>query len=305
MAEDDAAIAAVGESPVPPVVAGEPVEVADGVFVVSDGGVPLVPNIGIVVGDRATLVVDTAMGPKNGQVVRGMAEQLAGGRPLIVTSTHFHPEHGFGAQAFPDAQIVANRLQAEELRDKGALYVEMFRGFGPEIAEQLEGVELVEPTIVYDGELDLDLGGRRAQLRTWGPAHTRGDQVVFLPQERVLFAGDLVENGFFAIFPYFPPDDAEVDGSAWLGVLEQLERLRPELVVPGHGEVGGAGLVTTARTYLTDLREETRRLAGDGLGVDEIVAALEPAFRERHPDWLASEWIAFGVRCYHAALSRA
>lgn len=296
MAEDDATTAAVGENPVPPVVTGEPVEVANGVFVIPDGLVPLVPNIGIVVGDRATLVVDTAMGLRNGEIVRSLAERLANGRPLIVTSTHFHPEHGFGAQAFPDAQIVYNRSQAAEFHDKGALYVDMFRGFGPEIAEQLEGVELVEPTIVYDGECDLDLGGRTVQLRTWGLAHTRGDQVVFLPAERVLFTGDLVENGFFAIFPHFPPDDADVDGGAWIRVLEHLERLEPEIVVPGHGPIGDAALIATAREYLTDLRSETRRLAAEGLGTDEIVGALEAEFRGRHPDWGASEWIAFGVR---------
>jgi glyoxylase-like metal-dependent hydrolase (beta-lactamase superfamily II) len=296
MAEDDATTVAVGENPVPPVVTGEPVEVANGVFVIPDGLVPLVPNIGVVVGDRATLVVDTAMGPRNGEIVRGLAERLANGRPLIVTSTHFHPEHGFGAQAFPDAQIVYNRSQAAELHDKGALYVDMFRGFGPEIAEQLEGVELVEPTIVYDGECDLDLGGRTVQLRTWGLAHTRGDQVVFLPAERVIFTGDLVENGFFAIFPHFPPDDADVDGGAWIRVLEHLERLEPEIVVPGHGPIGDAALIATAREYLTDLRSETRRLAAEGLGTDEIVGALEAEFRGRHPDWGASEWIAFGVR---------
>jgi glyoxylase-like metal-dependent hydrolase (beta-lactamase superfamily II) len=300
MTESDAATAAVGEEPTPPVVNGTPEEIADGVFVVPDGRVPLVPNIGVVVGDRAALVVDTAMGPRNGEVVRGIARELAGDRPLYVTITHFHPEHGYGAQAFRDATIVYNRDQHEEFRDKGQLYVDMFRTFGPEVAEQLEGVELVQPNVVYDGAADLDLGGKQVQLRTWGLAHTRGDQVVFLPAERVLFTGDLVENRFFSIFPYFPPDDADVDGSKWIAVLEQLEQLDPTIVVPGHGEVGDAGLIAAARVYLMLLRSETKRLAGEGKGADEIIATLEPQLRERYPDWGAAEWIAFGVRCFLA-----
>jgi glyoxylase-like metal-dependent hydrolase (beta-lactamase superfamily II) len=300
MAESDAATAAVGEEPVPPVVTGKPEEIADGVFVIPDGRVPLVPNIGVVLGDRAALVVDTAMGPRNGDVVRGIARELAGDRPLYVTVTHFHPEHGYGAQAFHDATIVYNREQHEEFRDKGQLYVDMFRTFGPQVAEQLEGVELVQPNVVYDGSADLDLGGKQVQLRTWGLAHTRGDQVVFLPAERVLFTGDLVENRFFSIFPYFPPDDADVDGGKWIAVLEQLERLEPKIVVPGHGEVGDADLIAASREYLTLLRSETKRLAGDGAGAEEIVATLEPQLRERYPDWDASEWIAFGVRCFLA-----
>ncbi len=304
MADNDAANAAVGAEPVPPVVSGSPEEIAPGVYVVPDRRVPLVPNIGIVLGDRAALVIDTAMGPGNGRVVRGIAEQLAGDRTLFVTVTHFHPEHGFGAQAFPDAAIVYNREQLDELHDKGAQYIEMFRGFGPEVAGQLEGVELVEPHVVYDGSAELELGGRRVELLTWGLAHTRGDQVVWLPEERILFTGDLVENRFFSIFPYFPPDDADVDGSLWIEVLERLEQLEPEIVVPGHGEVGGAGLITAAREYLTLLRAETRRLAGEGVPVDEIAATLEPELRSRYPDWEAPEWIAFGVRCYHAELDR-
>ena len=291
--------------PPAPVVTGAPVEVADGVHVIPDGRVPLVPNVGVVVGDRSTLVVDTAMGPRNGAVVRRHAEELAGGKPLLLTTTHFHPEHGFGAQVFvPDATIVYNREQLDELHDKGAAYLEMFRGFGESVAEQLEGVELVEPDVVYEGAASLDLGGRRADLRTWGLAHTRGDQVVFLPEQRVLFTGDLVERRCFAIFPYFPPADADVDGDRWIAVLEQLERLEPEVVVPGHGEVGDAGVVAAAREYLVLLRAETKRLTDEGLSEDEIVAELDRSMRELHPDWVQEEWIAFGARCFHAALTR-
>jgi glyoxylase-like metal-dependent hydrolase (beta-lactamase superfamily II) len=300
MAENDAATAAVGTEPVPPVVSGKPEEIAAGVFVVPDGRVPLVPNIGVVVGDRAALVVDAGMGPNNGKAVYAIAKELAGGRPLLLTITHFHPEHGFGASELRGATIVYNREQHDEFRDKAQAYVEMFKTFGPQVAEQLEGVELVEPHVVYDGAADIDLGGKIVQLRTWGLAHTRGDQVVFLPEERVLFTGDLVENRFFSIFPYFPPDDSDVNGTKWIAVLEQLEKLDPKLVVPGHGEVGDAGLVTAVREYLTLLRSETKRLAAEGQDADAIIATLEPQLRERYPDWDASEWVAFGVRCFLA-----
>jgi glyoxylase-like metal-dependent hydrolase (beta-lactamase superfamily II) len=291
---------------VPPVVTAEPVEVADGIYVVPDGGVPLVPNLGVVLGSREALVVDTAMGPQNGARARTIAEQLADGRPLLLTITHFHPEHGYGAQAFtPGATIVYNRAQLEELRAKGLPYLEMFRGFSPGIAEQLEGVELVEPQVVCDGEADLELGGRQVQLRTWGLAHTRSDQVVFVPDEGVLFTGDLVESRCFAIFPYFPPDDADVDGDRWIAVLERLERLEPRVVVPGHGPVGDAGVIATAREYIQLLREETRRLAAEGLELDEIVDQVDRSMRALHPDWAQPEWIAFGVRAFHAALAGA
>ena len=288
-----------------PVIENAPVEVSDGVFVIPDGRVPLVPNVGIVRGSRAVLVVDAGMGPRNGEIVRRHAKELASGRPLFLTVTHFHPEHGFGAQAFADgATIVYNREQLDDLRAKGAPYLERFRTFGDAVAQQLEDVELVEPHVVYEGAAEIALGGRTAQLRTFGLGHTRGDQVVFLPEQRVLFTGDLVETRCFAIFPWFPPDEVDVDGDRWIAVLEQLERLEPAIVVPGHGEVGDAGAIVTAREYLEQLRSETRRLAGEGAPEDEVVAELDRSMRELHPDWLQPEWIASGARYFYAAAGR-
>src|SRR2546421_13083673 len=84
----------------PPIVRGEPVEVSDGVFVIPDNRVELVPNVGIVVGTQAALVIDTGLGPRNGAYVLEQARRLAPERRLYLTITHFHPEHGFGAQAF-------------------------------------------------------------------------------------------------------------------------------------------------------------------------------------------------------------
>jgi glyoxylase-like metal-dependent hydrolase (beta-lactamase superfamily II) len=138
------------------------------------------------------------------------------------------------------------------------------------------------------------------QLRTWGVAHTRSDQVVFLPEERILFTGDLVEERIFPIYPYFPPDDADVDGDRWIEVLGRLEELNPAVVVPGHGAVGDMGVIEAAREYHQLLREETLNLAAEGLDVDEVVARLEPEFLARYPDWEQPEWIAFGIRSFHA-----
>ena len=285
------------QSPPPPIVADvAPQEIKPGVHVIPDGRVPLVPNVGIVVGERQTLVLDTGMGPKSGRRVLEKTRALTE-KPIVLTITHFHPEHGFGAQAFPDARIVYNRAQKEELAEKGTPYLEMFRTFGETVAEQLEGVELVEPDEIYDGELTLDLGGTTVELREFGLAHTRGDQVVFLPQHRVLFTGDLVETRLFPIFPWFPPDDADVNGSKWINVLRRLEALEPEIVVPGHGEVGGAELIGEVRAYLEDVREQVRE-ASDGRSPEEVKSKLEPEIRAAYPTWDAPEWIGFAVECF-------
>jgi glyoxylase-like metal-dependent hydrolase (beta-lactamase superfamily II) len=293
--------ATAAESPPPPVISDAPPhDIAPNVYVVPDGRVPLVPNVGIVVGEREALVIDTGLGPANGRRVLQKARSLTD-KPLVLTITHFHPEHGFGANVFADAgaRIVYNRTQQYELDEKGKSYLDMFRTFGEAVAEQLEGVEFVEPDELYDEHVTLDLGGIAVELLHFGLAHTRGDQVVFLPEEGVLFGGDLLENRIFPIVPWFPPDDVDVNGSRWIEVLDRLEELGPEVVVPGHGEVTGPELIGQVRSYLQDVRARVRASSGT---LEEVKAALEPQILSDYPGWDAPEWIGFAVECFFAEL---
>jgi len=285
----------------PPIVRGEPVEVAEGVFVLHDNRVPLVPNIGFVVGDRATLVVDTGLGRRNGEYVLAQAKRLAAGRPLYLTTTHFHPEHGFGAEVFAgEATIVANRAQRDELARKGPGYVQMFRGLGPAIAEELQDVTFVDPDFVYEGRAELDLGGHRVVLQEWGPAHSAGDQTV-LVDDRVLFTGDLAETRMFPIAPYFPPHDTDFDGGRWIDALGGMAALAPEVVVPGHGELAGVTLLHDIREYLEHVRAEVTRLRASGASADETASVLDEDARARWPEWTNPEWIGLAARAFHAA----
>jgi glyoxylase-like metal-dependent hydrolase (beta-lactamase superfamily II) len=279
-------------------------EVATGVFVICDHRVPLVPNIGIILGSNTALVVDTGMGPANGKKILEAARRIAGQRPLVLTLTHFHPEHGFGAQAFKGAaKIHYNRSQWDELKAKGEGYLDMFKTFGPGVAAALEGTELVHPDEVYDGaSISIDLGERAVELRTWGLAHTAGDQVVWLPQERILFTGDLAEERVFPIFPWFPPNDADIDAERWAQILTELASWKPAIVVPGHGDYGGAEILTAVRDYIIDLGERVAAERKSGKDADAIITSLAPKIRAEHPDWAAPEWIDFAIR-YYSTLS--
>ena len=291
------------EQPAPIVDPSAIKEIAADVFVISDRRIPLVPNIGIVLGSDAALVVDTGMGPANGRTVLEVAKRLAGQRALVLTLTHFHPEHGFGAQAFKGhAKIHYNRSQRDELQAKGQAYLGMFKTFGPGVAAALEDTQLVLPDDVYeDASTAIDLGGRRVELRTWGLAHTAGDQVVWLPEERILFTGDLAEERIFPIFPWFPPEDATIDGARWAAILSELIAWKPAIVVPGHGDLGGVEILAAVRYYMIDLGGRVAAERRSGRHADAIVADLAPAVRAEHPDWSAPEWIDFAIR-YFASL---
>ena len=291
------------EQPAPIVDPSAIKEIAADVFVISDRRIPLVPNIGIVLGSDAALVVDTGMGPANGRTVLEVAKRLAGQRALVLTLTHFHPEHGFGAQAFKGhAKIHYNRSQRDELQAKGQAYLGMFKTFGPGVAAALEDTQLVLPDDVYeDASTAINLGGRRLELRTWGLAHTAGDQVVWLPEERILFTGDLAEERIFPIFPWFPPEDATIDGARWAAILSELIAWKPAIVVPGHGDLGGVEILAAVRDYMVDLGGRVAAERRSGRHADAIVADLAPAVRAEHPDWSAPEWIDFAIR-YFASL---
>lgn len=266
--------------------------------VVPDGRVQLVPNIGVIGGRDAVLVVETGLGPRNAEKVLEFAAEYAKGRRIYLTTTHFHPEHAFGAQAFTgEATFLVNRAQAEDLKVKGAGYLDMFRGLGAPVARRLEGVVLPEPDLVYDDAYDLELGGRVVQLRATGRAHSKGDQVVRVPDAGVLFTGDLVEAGQFAIFPWFPPYDTDVSGTRWIAVMERLAGEGARVVVPGHGAVGGPELLADVRDYLRLLRDETWVRRDSAMSEETIVEEVRALMVERHPEWAERDWIDKGVGC--------
>ncbi|TCO53587.1 MBL fold metallo-hydrolase [Actinocrispum wychmicini] len=273
-------------------------EIAPDLLVIPNHHVGLVPNIGIVGGTRAVLVVETGIGNANAEQVLAFAAEVAKGRQLYLTTTHFHPEHAFGAQVFArQATYLVNRAQAADLTAKGPGYLEMFRSFGGSIADRLDGVRLPTPDVVYDDGYDLDLGGRTVRLRPTGRGHTQGDQVVEVPDAGVLFTGDLAETGQFAIFPWFPPYDTDVSGVRWLAVMDQLAATAPRVVVPGHGDIGGPQVLTDVSDYLRELRDETWRRRDSAMGEDEVVAEVRAVLIERHPEWAGQEWIERGVGC--------
>ena len=280
-------------------------DIADGVFVIGDHRTWLVPNIGIALGSDAALVVDTGLGPANGEAVLDVARRLAGPqRRLLVTLTHFHPEHGYGVQAFHrDATIIYNRGQRDELVEKGARYLALFRQTqGPSAVAALQGTEITMPHMVYDGPmLEIDLGGRKVELQTYGLAHTRGDQTVHLPGERILFAGDLIEERMFPIFPYFPPADTEVDGVHWASVLRGFQALDPKVVVPGHGDLGGIRIAQELASHIELIHGRVRTMRAAGMSADRIRTECKPQLLAEYPTWEHPQLVDLELN-YNAAL---
>ena len=278
------------DRPLPTVDARFPSEMAPGVFILPDKRIPLVPNIGIIVGTDSVLVVDCGLGIDSAENVLNVTRELAPGRQIILTVTHAHPEHGFGAQVFRDeAHIFYNSLQRDYLMRSAQTLLAGFREgvLPPAHVHLLDGIEPTPPHKTYDGAgATIDLGGREVQFRTWGTAHSPGDQVVYLAQEGILFAGDLLEERMFPIVPNFPPmiGAEDIDLTQWEVALNDIMELQPQLIVPGHGNLGGAEIPADILGYFRTVRELTKEAS-------EPVARLETSIRKSYPTWENPEFI--------------
>ena len=282
--------------PPPLVQENKTIKVSEHVYVIPDGRVNLGPNIGIIVGTRATLIVDAGMGPRNGQTVLRELAKVSKNTDLYFTTTHFHPEHMTGVQAFPANTIVIRpEVQQEEVDRKQPNFIHNFSQRTPDLKALLQDVKPRPPDILFDREAKLDLGGVTVRLLWLGPAHTRGDNFVLVEEDGVLFTGDGVINRFFPIFP-----DADASGKNWLSILDQLDELHPRTIVPGHGEVGAAALIGIERTYLKAVQTRVAELKAQGKSADESAKLLSAEFRAKYPDWENPGWIADAVERFYA-----
>ena len=256
------------------------IQLAEHTYVIPDGNVGAVPNIGIVVGSRATLVIDPGLGRRNGETVLREVAELSDNIELYVASTHYHPEHTTGYVAFPaDAQYVNSRIQEAEFAESGQEVIDRFSSRSPVMADLLRGVERRVADITFDREHRLDLGDVQVRLLVVGPTHTRGDTGFFVEGDGVLFSGDVVmKHSFLAANP-------ASSITAWLAAFDAFEAWGPRTIVPAHGEVGDGSLIPTHRMVMRRIQARTRELKAEGRSVDEAADTVQQELQASYPTW--------------------
>jgi len=240
------------------------------------------PNVAIVVGTRATLVVDTGLGERNGATVMRAEQKLAKGPILYLTTTHYHSEHTSGEQAFPASTIIIrNKAQQDEMEKGVAAHMEAFKKMSAQNFDLLQNVKFRPPDVVFDREAKLDLGGVTARLFWIGPAHTKGDELIYIEEDSVLIPGDIVQKD---IFPIMPNADASVKG--WLAILDNVEALHPKFIVPDHGAaIVDASQIGTQRAYLLALQSRALDLKKQGVSVEDAGKTITAELKAKYPDW--------------------
>jgi glyoxylase-like metal-dependent hydrolase (beta-lactamase superfamily II) len=272
--------ATVVAQPINPVVReGVTEKISDHVYVIPDASVPLVPNVGIIVGTRGAFVVDTGLGARNGEAVMREVEKVNHGAELYLATTHFHPEHDLGAMAFPaQTKMLRSTDQVKDIAEFGLQLAKTFSGRSPFVADLLKDAQFRKADIVFDREQVVDLGGVRIRLIAMGPNHTRGDTAFFVEPDGILFSGDVVMRPQ----PAFASPYSNLHH--WLASLDEFEALKPTRIVPSHGPMGDKALVEGYRVYFTTIQTRAAQLKKEGKGSDEAVQMITAELSAKYPD---------------------
>jgi cyclase len=238
------------------------IEVAEDIYAyIQPPGGWCLSNAGMIVGPDSALVVDTLATESRAQRLRESLDGLHPGPGRMLVNTHHHGDHNFGNQVFgPSAIIFAHERARTEMAETGLALTTLW----PQVA--WGEIHVVLPTVTFVDRLTVHVGTRRAELIHVGPAHTTNDVVVWLPDEQVLFAGDVVLSGI-------TPFNLMGSVSGALTAIKRLRELDPGTVICGHGPVTGPEIFDQNADYLTWIQ----RLAYQGTeqGITPLQLAQE------------------------------
>jgi glyoxylase-like metal-dependent hydrolase (beta-lactamase superfamily II) len=259
-------------------------------------------NAGLIVGDGASLLVDTLFDlALTAEMLEAMAGATTAAPIATVVNTHANGDHCYGNELVKTAEIIASTAAAEEMShvppdllasltaapgEAGDLFRRVFGPF------QLAGITLTLPTRTFDGQLDIDVGGRRLELIEVGPAHTAGDVLVYSPQDKTVFTGDILFIGGTPIVWAGPL-------SNWVAACDRMLGMDVETVVPGHGPVTDKTGVAQVRDYLSFISAEAT--ARHDAGMSAWDAAQDIALGA-YGDWGEFGRIAVNVEAVYREL---
>jgi glyoxylase-like metal-dependent hydrolase (beta-lactamase superfamily II) len=244
------------------------------------------PNTGIVVGDDAVMVIDTQATPVMAQDVIRRIRQVTDKPIRYVCLSHYHAVRVLGASAYRPEQIIASQDTYDLIVERGEADKASEIGRFPRLFDAVESVPagVTWPTITFVGKMTLWLGRLEVQLLQLGRGHTKGDTVVWLPQEKILFSGDLVE---FDATPY--AGDAYFKD--WPATLDAIAALQPEKLVPGRGaalqtkEQVQRGLSST-RAFVSDLYASVSAGAQAGRDLKSVYRETVDRLRPKYGQWV-------------------
>jgi glyoxylase-like metal-dependent hydrolase (beta-lactamase superfamily II) len=186
----------------------------------------------------------------------------------LLINTHHHVDHTMGNALFPEATILSHANSRREQARVGTGVLELLRPRIPDLVEEASALPVRLPDLTFEGEMQLSFEDRAIKLLHLGPAHTIGDSLVFLPDDRLLFAGDIA-------FFYVAPLGLEGHIGNWANVCDAVGAMPIERVVPGHGPVAGQAELRETREYLSRLHTQARAAFDSGQDARAAAASVD------------------------------
>ncbi|MFC3283243.1 MBL fold metallo-hydrolase [Litchfieldella rifensis] len=260
------------------------------------------PNTGIIIGDDSVMVVDTQATPIMAEDVIRRIREITDKPIKHVVMSHYHAVRVLGASAYQAEHIYASRHTYELIVERGQQDFESEVGRFPRLFQGVGSVPgLTWPTLVFDRELSVFMGSREVKIMHLGRGHTKGDTVVWLPQENVLFSGDLVEYGA-------TPYTGDAYHEDWPVTLDRLLALDPQKLVPGRGEALRTPeqcreAIEGTRDFLADMYGSVRAGKAAGKSLSECYAETYAALKPKYGHWVIFDHcLPFDItRCYDEA----
>ena len=244
------------------------------------------PNTGIVIGDDAVMVIDTQATPVMAQDVIRRIREVTDKPIKYVVLSHYHAVRVLGASAYKPEHIIASEDTLGLIKERGEQDKASEIGRFPRLFQAVESVPpgLTWPTLTFSGKMTLWLGQLEVQLLQVGRGHTRGDTVVWLPAEQILFSGDLVE---FDATPY--AGDAYF--SDWPQTLDNIAAMKPLKLVPGRGaalenEAQVAAGLNGTRNFIADVFASVKASAAAGKSLNAAYAQAMVDVRPKYGHWV-------------------
>ncbi|RJQ09650.1 MAG: MBL fold metallo-hydrolase [Dehalococcoidia bacterium] len=263
----------------------EIVELARGVYARIHEGLT---NAGIIVGDDSVLVIDSLRVPSFARGLRADVRRLTDKPVRYLVDTHGHWDHAFGNEEFTDATIVGHVNCRRELEEFGEAWRANVIARNNDWSEEIKTVRITPPDLTFDHRLELHFGGRRVDLVYLGRAHTSGDIFINLPDDGLLFTGDVAQDGGV---PYM------VDGYMhdWVETDTRLLDLPFERFVSGHGPIGAKPALVEARDFIAALVSNAEGAFRDGQDVPRATETVRGALGGRFGGWRGFERVGDGV----------
>jgi glyoxylase-like metal-dependent hydrolase (beta-lactamase superfamily II) len=244
------------------------------------------PNTGIVIGDNAVMVIDTQATPVMAQDVIRRIREVTDKPIKVVVLSHYHAVRVLGASAYKPEHIIASQDTYDLIVERGEADKASEIGRFPRLFQNVESVPpgMTWPTITFTGKMTLWLGKLEVQLLQLGRGHTKGDTVVWLPQDRVLFSGDLVE---FDATPY--AGDAYFQD--WPQTLDNIAALKPRALVPGRGaalqdEAQVAKGLAGTKAFVSELYASVKAGAAAGKDLNAVYRETYEKLKPRYGQWV-------------------